>query len=93
MIAAWPSARPVHLPVHASWLNQIEIVFSVIQRRVIKPADFADLVTLVDRLCRFEDRYNRTARPFDWRFTSHDLASMLERLDAHRTGAQPLLAA
>jgi transposase len=84
MTAAWPNARLVHLPVHASWLNQIEIVFSVIQRKVVKPADFADLAALADRLCRFEERYNRTARPFDWRFTSSDLAAMLERLDAHR---------
>jgi hypothetical protein len=42
MSTAWPNARLVHLPVHASWLNQIEIVFSVIQRKVIKPADFAE---------------------------------------------------
>jgi transposase len=84
MSAAWPNARLVHLPVHASWLNQIEIVFSVIQRKVVKPADFADLAALADRLCRFEDRYNETARPFDWRFSSGDLAAMLERLDAHR---------
>jgi hypothetical protein len=84
MSAAWPNARLVHLPVHASWLNQIEIVFSVIQPKVVKPADFADLADLADRLCRFENRYNETARPFDWRFTSGDLAAMLERLDDHR---------
>jgi transposase len=92
MTAAWPNARLVHLPVHASWLNQIEIVFSVIQRKVVKPADFADLAALADRLCRFEDRYNETARPFDWRFTSGDLAAMLERLDAHRPREVPLAA-
>lgn len=84
MRAAWPNAHLVHLPVHASWLNQIEIVFSVIQRKVIKPADFADLAALADRLERFEERYNATARPFDWRFTSSDLTAMIERLDAHR---------
>lgn len=78
---AWPTARLVHLPIHASWLNQIEIVFSIIQRKVIKPADFADLDALAHRLCRFEDRYNETATPFDWRFTTADLAAMLERVD------------
>lgn len=82
MTAAWPTARLVHLPVHASWLNQIEIVFSVIQRKVIKPADFEDLTALADRLRRFTDRYNRTAAPFDWRFTTADLEAMLQRLDA-----------
>ena len=66
---AWPTATLVHLPVHASWLNQIEIVFSVIQRKVIKPADFDDLDALAQRLIEFEPRYNATAAPFDWRFT------------------------
>jgi hypothetical protein len=84
MNAAWPNAHLVHLPVHASWLNQIEVVFSVIQRKVMKPADFADLADLQDRLERFEQRYNTTARPFDWRFTSSDLTAMLERVDAHQ---------
>jgi transposase-like protein len=84
MSAAWPNAQLVHLPVHASWLNQIEVVFSVIQRKVIAPADFADLAALADRLERFQDRYNHTARPFDWRFTRRDLAAMLERLDTPR---------
>jgi hypothetical protein len=93
MTAAWPNARLVHLPVHASWLNQIEIVFSIIQRKVVKPADFADLAALADRLCRFQDRYNQTARPFDWRFTRADLTDMLQRLDAHRTEPETALAA
>lgn len=93
MAAAWPNARLVHLPVHASWLNQIEAVFSVIQRKVVKPADFADLAELADRLGRFEARYNATARPFDWRFTTKDLAVLLERLDAHQPGVQAAFAA
>ncbi|HEV2810201.1 MAG TPA: IS630 family transposase [Acidimicrobiales bacterium] len=94
MSTAWPNATLIHLPVHASWLNQIEIVFSVIQRKVIKPADFADLAALADRLVRFEDRYNATATPFQWRFTTADLARLLERLDAHQSHdlASPLAA-
>ena len=52
MRTGWPTATLVHLPVHASWLNQIEIVFSVIQRKVVKPADFADLDALAQRLTR-----------------------------------------
>ena len=93
MAAAFPHAKLVHLPVHASWLNQIEIVFSVIQRKVIKPADFADLSALADRLMCFTTRYNATATPFDWRFTTKDLAALLERLDAHRPADETLLAA
>jgi len=82
MAEASPTARLVHLPIHASWLNQIEIVFSIIQRKVIKPADFADLDALADRLLRFQDRYNESATPFDWRFTTADLTAMLERVGA-----------
>jgi len=70
--------------VHASWLNQIEIVFSVIKRKVIKPADFADLDALADRLRAFEPRYNATATPFDWTFTRADLADLLVHMDRHR---------
>ncbi len=93
MAGAWPHATLVHLPVHASWLNQIEIVFSVIQRKVIKPADFADLAELGGRLVRFEDRYNATATPFEWRFTTEDLARLLERVDIEPAPARRLAAA
>lgn len=88
MAAAWPTVTLVHLPVHASWLNQIEIVFSVIGRKVISPADFADLDALAQRLVSFEPRYNATARPFDWKFGRADLAALLRRIEA-----APLLAA
>ena len=87
MTAGWPTATLVHLPVHASWLNQIEIVFSVVQRKVIKPADFADLDALADRLAAFEDRYNLTAKPFDWRFTRTDLIDLCKRIDARHNTA------
>jgi DDE superfamily endonuclease len=85
MRAAWPTITLVHLPVHASWLNQIEIVFSVIQRKVVKPADFAGLDDLAARLTAFQPRYNAAARPFDWRFTRADLDDLIRRIDTHRT--------
>jgi transposase len=84
MAAAWPNAQLIHLPIHASWLNQIEIVFSVIGRKVVHSGDFADLEQLAQRLERFETRYNATARPFDWRFSTADLAALIERLDVPR---------
>jgi DDE superfamily endonuclease len=93
MRAAWPTATLVHLPVHASWLNQIEVVFSVIQRKVIKPADFADLDVLARRLIDFEAHYNAAARPFDWRFTRADLDGLISRIDAHRAEPVPATAA
>jgi len=90
---AWPNAQMVHLPVHASWLNQIEIYFSVIQRKLLVPDDFADLGTLARQILAFEDRYNAAATPFDWKFTRTDLNQLLNRLAQHDPAAPPPLAA
>jgi len=76
----WPNARLVHAPVHASWLNQVEIYFSVIQHKVLTPNDFADLAEVESRLLAFEQRYEATAAPFEWKFTRADLAKMMKRL-------------
>lgn len=76
---ARPNARLVHLPVHASWLNQIEIYFSILQRKAISPVDFADLAT---RILDFQKRYNAEAKPFDWRYTRDHLNAFLTRLAA-----------
>jgi transposase len=77
----WNNLRLVHLPVHASWLNQIEIYFSVVQRKVLTPNDFDDLAEVQQRLLGFQRRYQQTAVPFDWRFTRSDLDRLLRRLD------------
>ncbi|MEY9955700.1 IS630 family transposase [Streptacidiphilus sp. MAP5-52] len=84
--AAFPNAVMVHTPIHASWLNQVEIYFSVVQRKVVSPNDFIDLAQVRDRLRAFEDRYNATAQPFQWKFTTSDLHALLDRLDRHITG-------
>lgn len=90
---AWPNARMVHLPVHASWLNQVEIYFSAVQRKLLTPDDFADLDTLARQVLAFEDRYNAAAMPFDWKFTRTDLNQLLNRLALHDPGTpQPLAA-
>ena len=70
---AHPNAIMIHTPVHASWLNQIEIFFSVIQKKVVSPNDFASLDDLSRTLLSFVDRYNQTARPFNWKYTARDL--------------------
>ena len=80
----YPNAIMVHTPVHASWLNQIEIYFSIVQRKVVSPNDFTDLDAVIGRLSAFEARYNQTARPFKWKFTTTDLANLLDRLDQHQ---------
>jgi hypothetical protein len=73
----------VHTPVHASWLNQVEIYFSILQRKVLAPNDFTDLDQVQDRLTAFEHRYNQTARPFNWKFTQADLQNLLARIQQH----------
>ncbi|WP_206061738.1 hypothetical protein [Nonomuraea basaltis] len=73
----------VHTPIHASWLNQIEIFFSIVQRKALTPNDFTSLDQVEDRLIAFERRYNATARPFRWKFTSADLEDLLARIERH----------
>ena len=77
----------VHLPVHASWLNQVEIFFSILQRKVLTPNDATSLVELGERILAFQDQYGNTASPFQWRFTRADLAGLLQRLEARPRAA------
>ena len=83
LTARYPNAVLVHTPVHASWLNQVEIFFSVIQRKVVTPNDFTSLDQVQYRLAAFEQRYNATARPFSWKFTSADLEDLMARIERH----------
>ncbi|MEU8378647.1 helix-turn-helix domain-containing protein [Streptosporangium sp. NPDC048865] len=88
---AYPNAQMVHLPVHASWLNQIEVYFSVIQRKLLAPDDFEDLDELAAQVLAFENHYNAAARPFDWKFTRPDLNRLLARIRQHdRHAPHPL---
>jgi transposase len=84
----WRNLRLIHLPVHASWLNQIEIYFSIVQRKVLTPNDFVDLAEVNRRLLGFQHRYEQTAVPFDWRYTKADLNRLLRRLTDHEQLAQ-----
>jgi hypothetical protein len=79
---AFPNAIMIHTPVHASWLNQIEIYFSVVQRKLLTPDNIAGLEQLAEQLTAFEARYNQAARPFDWRFNRDDLENLLDRIAA-----------
>jgi transposase len=88
MAKAWPNAYLIHLPLHASWLDQAEIYFSIVQRKVISPNDFTSLDQIRDRLATFEIRYNAIAKPFSWKFTRTGLNDLLRRIDAHDK-AQP----
>jgi hypothetical protein len=81
---AWPNIVPVHLPVHASWLNQIEIYFSILQRKVLTPNDFSCLEEVEGRLLGFQRRYEQIGKPFQWRFTRDDLSRLLAKLSEER---------
>jgi len=78
----WPQIMVVHLPVHASWLNQIEIYFSILQRKVLTPNDFPSLPNLAERILRFQEHYERIARPFEWKFTRKKLSDLMHKLSS-----------
>ena len=78
----WPNLIVVHLPLHASWLNQIEIFFSIAQRKLLEPNDFESLAQLARTLNEFERHWNEIAEPFEWNFTRNDLAQLIDRLSA-----------
>ena len=86
--SAWPNLILVHTPIHASWLNQAEIYFSVVQRKALQPNNFADLETLQQHLLAFGRRYEQVARPFQWKFTRHDLNTLLDKLNTHQPPLQ-----
>jgi hypothetical protein len=87
---AWPNLVLVHLPVHASWLNQIEIYFSILQRKALTPRHFQSLTELDQRIMDFQDDWQKIAKPIDWRYTRRDLNELLDRLKQRE---QPALAA
>ena len=82
---AFPNLVPVHGPIHASWLNQIEIYFSIVQRKALTPNDFRSLDEVEERLLGFQRYYESIATPFEWRFTKDHLAALLQKLDSEAT--------
>lgn len=80
----WPTTIPVHTPVHARWLNQVEVYFSILQRRVLTQNNFHSRAELEDCLLRFQNHYCAAARPFQWKFTRGDLKTLLSKIQAHK---------
>jgi len=93
MTQRWPTATLVHTPVHASWLNQCEIYFSVVQRKVVTPNDFYDLADVENRLTAFQHLYSAAAKPFNWKYTTKDLNALLARITTHERNPPLALAA
>lgn len=87
---AHPRLIPVHGPVHASWLNQIEIHFSIVQRKALRPNDFTCLEALAERLASFERYYESIAHPFEWKFTRVDLNALIARMRSRHAQTQQL---
>jgi len=75
----YPNAFLVHTPVHASWLNQVEIYFSVLQRKVLTPNDFDDLEQLEKTILDFQTLYEKATKPFEWKFSREDLRNVLAK--------------
>ena len=88
MSQAYPNAILVHLPVHASWLNQVEVYFSLLQRKVLTPNDSIDLQELELRIRLYEELTNKQPKPFAWRFTKCDLFDLLQRLAKREAAAR-----
>ena len=78
----WPTIIPVHTPVHASWLNQVEIYFSILQRKVLTPVDFTSFSELEERILKFQEHYEMVAKPFEWKFTREKLNKLIDKLNS-----------
>jgi DDE superfamily endonuclease len=72
----------LHTPIHASWLNQVEIYFSIIQRKVLTPNDFDSLLEIAIRLALYEELSNQTPAPFNWKFDRTKLITLLAKIEA-----------
>jgi hypothetical protein len=79
----------VHTPVHASWLNRIEILFSIVQRKALTPNDFPNLEAVAERLLEFQYYWETAAQPLEWKFTRQDLAHLLANIAVHSQEARP----
>jgi len=77
----YKNAVLVPTPVHASWLNQIEVYFSIVQRKALTPNDLPDLKAAERRLLDFQRHYEKIATPFEWNFTRDDLHRLLAKLE------------
>ena len=65
----------VYVPKHTSWLNQVELWFSILMRRVLKRVSFASIEELRARILAFIDYFNQTAKPFKWLHTGRPLVA------------------
>lgn len=79
LTASFPNAIAVHLPIHASWLNQIEIFFSILQRKALTPNDLKTTDEVRLRILQFQEHFSEQAKPFKWRWTREDMVQWLHK--------------
>ncbi len=84
----WPNAILVHLPIHASWLNQIEIYFSIVQRKVLTPNYYSSVEELKETIMHFQYRYEKIGKPFEWKYCKNDLAELMKKLNRYAAPLQ-----
>ena len=91
LLSPWYSnAIQIHTPVHASWLNQVELLFSIVQRKVLSPNDFCSLEALETAILNFQDFYNEFAKPFKWKYSKDDLKKTLSKIQERTANANKL---
>jgi hypothetical protein len=76
------NVRLIRLPLHASWLNQVEIYFAIVQRKVLTPNDFTNPGEIEARVMAFQAGCEQAAQPFEWKFTRNDLVRLMKKLAA-----------
>jgi hypothetical protein len=96
-VRAWLAKHPRfvfhHPPVHCSWMNQAEQWFSILQRKRLRIADFADKAALAERLAAFIDEWNRVAHPFNWSTKSvAKIMAKCQRVEVSPQEKQPVAA-
>ena len=72
-LVAHPHVHLHYTPTHASWLNQVELFFSILERRLLRRGEFASTEELADRIIAFIKDYNRRAAPFRWTYDGRPL--------------------
>jgi hypothetical protein len=77
----YPNLILVHTPTHASWLNQIEVFFSIVQRKVLTPVVADSLEALETRILTFEADYRCQPRPVRWKFTRQEFDRRLREVE------------
>jgi hypothetical protein len=76
----YPNTLLVHTPVHASWLNQVDVFFSILSRKALHGQSFDTLDALAERILTFQNWYNQSCQPFKWSWTRQQLNDYLTKI-------------